>query len=369
MFGLSLTIAGTLMHLYVFLRAASAPLVRRRIPRWILVGFALLLWAVFLLPRAIGYGGAGAWSVALEFCGMNWIAALFLTTIALLAVDLATGFGFLFRRFAPSLRDWALIAGATLSVIALIQGMRPPVVRDYEVRLAGLPDEMDGLVLVAMGDLHLSTLIGPRWLNARVAQVQALRPDLVVLLGDIVEARAPAKDELIAGLRRLSAPLGVWAILGNHEFYGRSGEDPALLLGMAGMTVLRNRWAEVRPGLILAGVDDLTTRRRTGSEGDPVVQALAGRPPGATLLLSHTPWEAEKAASAGVGLMLSAHTHGGQIWPFGYLVGLRYPLLAGRYDVEGMTVLVTSGAGTWGPRMRLWRPGEILRVTLRPKKS
>ncbi len=83
--------------------------------------------------------------------------------------------------------------------------------------------------------------------------------------------------------------------------------------------------------------------------------------------LSHTPWETEKAANAGVDLMLSGHTHGGQIWPFDYLVRRRYPLLEGRYEIDGMTVIVCRGTGTWGPRMRLWRPSEIQQVTLRRK--
>ncbi|MCJ7596519.1 MAG: metallophosphoesterase, partial [Desulfobacterales bacterium] len=114
-------------------------------------------------------------------------------------------------------------------------------------------------------------------------------------------------------------------------------------------------------------VDDLTARRRNGQGGEPISQALVGRPPGATILLSHTPWQAERIAKAGVGLMLSGHTHGGQIWPFDYLVRSRYPLLEGRYEVNGMTVIVCRGTGTWGPRMRLWRPSEILSVTFRGK--
>ena len=100
-----------------------------------------------------------------------------------------------------------------------------------------------------------------------------------------------------------------------------------------------------------------------------MTKALAGRPPGATVLLSHTPWQAEEAAKAGVDLMLSGHTHGGQIWPFGYVVKRYYPLIGGRYEVAGVTVIVCRGTGTWGPRMRLWRRGEILRVTLHAKKS
>ena len=169
---------------------------------------------------------------------------------------------------------------------------------------------------------------------------------------------------MLSTLGRISAPLGVWAVNGNHESYGRRANNPNVL-EKSGVELLSNRWVEVRPGLVLAGVDDLTRRRRSGQGGDPISEALKGRPPGATILLSHTPWQAETVADAGAGLMLSGHTHAGQIWPFSYLVRLRYPLLEGRYEVGGMPVIVCRGTGTWGPRMRLWRPSEILRITLR----
>jgi hypothetical protein len=112
-------------------------------------------------------------------------------------------------------------------------------------------------------------------------------------------------------------------------------------------------------------VDDLTSRRRRPAAEDPVGAALAGRPPGATVLLSHSPLELERAAAAGAELVLCGHTHAGQIWPFGYLVRLSYPRFAGRYEVGGATVIVGRGTGTWGPRMRLWQRGEILKVVLR----
>jgi hypothetical protein len=82
-------------------------------------------------------------------------------------------------------------------------------------------------------------------------------------------------------------------------------------------------------------------------------------------MLAHRPWFAVQAARAGAGLTLSGHTHGGQIWPFTYIVMLLTPYIGGRYDVEGMPLIVSRGTGTWGPRMRLWRPAEIVRVTLR----
>jgi predicted MPP superfamily phosphohydrolase len=354
------------MHVYVFWRAATVPFLKRHVSGKLLLGTGICLWAVFFLGRFIGHGGTGTLAMTLEFLGMNWMAVVFLLTVSLLTVDIITGFGFVLPKWAPFLRGFALAAGAVLSVIALVQGLRPPVVQNYEVNLSGLPPEMDGKVIVALSDLHVGTLISKQWLEARVAQVEAQQPDLVVLLGDIFEGHDQPKEELLAVLRRLSAPLGVWAVLGNHEFHGRNNTS-ASLRNYDGIRVLNNSWAEVRPSFVLAGVDDLTANHRSGQGGDPISKALAGRPAGTTVLLSHTPWQADKIASNGVGLMLSGHTHGGQIWPFGYLVQRIYPLLGGRYEVDGMTVIVCRGTGTWGPRMRLWRPGEILRVTLHAK--
>ena len=136
------------------------------------------------------------------------------------------------------------------------------------------------------------------------------------------------------------------------------------LLESAGFTVLRDRSQEVAPGLVFAGVDDLTARRQFGDRDHPLARAMRDRPAGAVVLLSHSPLDAKGAAAAGAGLMLSGHTHNGQIWPFNYLVRLSYPLMGGRYEIDGMPVIVCRGTGTWGPRMRLWRPGEILKITL-----
>ena len=364
MFMLTLFGGASLLLAYVLWRLATLPAVARRVSRVTRLVAALLLWAGLYVSLSVGHGASGKAGHILEMLGMTALAALFLTATTLLAADLATGFGLLFRRHAPTVRAWALLAGAGLSLLALVQGVRPPVISRYEIALPGLPRALDGTVVVALSDLHLGTTLGEPWLAARLEQVRALHPDLVVFLGDVFEGHGRPAEGVLDDLRGLSAPLGVWAVTGNHEHHHRAGAGPGFLED-AGFSVLHDRWAEVRPGLVLAGVDDLTSRRRAGVAGDPVAGALAGRPPGATILLSHTPWQAETAAAAGAGLMLSGHTHGGQIWPFGLLERRLYPLLAGRYQVAGMPVIVTRGTGTWGPRMRLWKPGEILRIVLR----
>ncbi len=364
MFMLTLFGGASLLLAYVLWRVATLPAVARRLSRRTRVVAALLLWAGLYLSLSVGHGAAGTAGRILEMVGMTALAALFLTATTLLAADLATGFGLLFRRHAATIRGWALLAGGGLALLAMVQGVRPPLISRYEISLDGLPTDLDGTVLVALSDLHLGSTLGERWLGSRLEQVRSLHPDMIVFLGDVFEGHGRPADAVLRDLRALAAPLGVWAVTGNHESHHRRAAGPGFL-EEAGLDVLHDRWAVVRPGLVLAGVDDLTSRRRGASHGDPVTAALAGRPPGATILLSHTPWDAHEAAAAGVGLMLSGHTHGGQIWPFGLLVRRVYPLLAGRYEVDGMPVLVSRGTGTWGPRMRLWAPGEILCITLR----
>ena len=365
MFGTILTITYTVLLAYVFWRAASAPLLARRLSRIVIAGLGVILWAVFYLGRTIGHDGAGPVAATLEFAGMALLGTVFLTSVVLLAVDLGTVFGLIFSRWAPMLRGWALAAGLGLSVFALIQGHRAPAVVSYSVNIPSLPAEHDGCVLVALSDAHLGTQLREQWFTERLGEIQALRPDIVVFLGDIFEGHGNTPQDIPA-LRQLSAPLGKWFVDGNHDSY-RNGETRGALLQQAGFRHLANQWAEVAPGLVLAGVKDLTSSARRGIEDDSLALALAQRPAGTTVLLSHTPWQAERAANAGVELMLSGHTHGGQIWPFGYLVQTEYPLLAGRYDIKGMTAIVSRGVGTWGPRMRLWHRGEIVKVILRKR--
>jgi predicted MPP superfamily phosphohydrolase len=355
------------LHVYVFWRASSIPAITRHVSRKVLITTAAVLWTSIMLSRFFDNLGAEAIARLVELLGMTWLGILFLIFICLFAVDLVSGFGLLFRRALPSLRGGAFLTGMVLSAIALVQGLRPPVVHDYEVRIIGLPAESDGLVLAVISDLHIGALLDGQWLAARIAQVNALRPDLVIMLGDIFEGDSDheRQSSMVSLFRSISAPLGVWAVTGNHESH--SGIDSTVrFFEESGIRMLRNSWSEVRPGLALGGVDDGGHHESSVGGNDPVRQTLAGKPSNtATVFLSHRPQRTEEAVNAGVSLMLCGHTHGGQIWPFSYVSGLVNPLVAGRYEVNGMPVIVCRGTGTWGPRMRLWSPNEIVRVTLR----
>jgi predicted MPP superfamily phosphohydrolase len=155
------------------------------------------------------------------------------------------------------------------------------------------------------------------------------------------------------------APLGVWGVDGNHEQH-EIGNSP---LNDAGVRVLRNATAMLAPGLMLAGRSQPDGHAQGNDE--PAWKVPTPSPAGAVVLLSHIPDHVHEAAGSGVGLMLSGHTHGGQIWPFGYLVRKVYPALEGQSEVEGMSLIINRGTGTWGPRMRLGHRSEISRIHLR----
>lgn len=361
-----------LVNVLVYLHTRRVPWIAH-LPRWVpIVVFAFLAMS-YLLARLVEALGGRRIGWLLEFIGGQWIGIVFLLFVCCLAADIVSGFGLWWRGYLPTISAVALIVGLALSVIATVQGFRAPVVSDYEVKMPNLPAAQDGTTVVFISDTHLGSMLGESWLRARVEQANALHPDLIILGGDIIEGDEPSEAGLLTDLQELHAPLGVWAVTGNHELHFGAVEHNGTLLEKVGARVLRDQWQELRPGLVIAGVDDLTSRRRHVPDADTSVfidKALAGHPPGsAVILVSHTPWNADTAARDGAGLMLSGHTHGGQIWPFHYFVRWTYPLFSGRYDVGGMTVIVGRGAGLWGPRMRLWQPGEIVRVTLRSQSA
>jgi predicted MPP superfamily phosphohydrolase len=362
MFGIGLTFASTVLLALVVWRMSSIPWLSGRVPKRGFLYGGIVVWILLAGGRSLGHGVGSSWASAAELVGITLSGVLFLVFVGLFPVELVTGFGRFCPRLAPRLRGWAMLGGCVLGLVATIQGVRPPVVTRYEVRLKDLPQALDGTTLVALSDLHLGAALGPRWLEARVAQVQALKPDAIVLLGDIVEGHGENFNDYWPAFRKLAAPLGVWAVDGNHEKYGKASGTRSSLDGTA-IRTLQDELVQPAPGLVLAG-------RSVPRNHDEVAAILPWNPPtdrpsGGLLLLSHIPEDSLGAAKAGVGLMLSGHTHGGQVWPFNHLVAMEQPMIAGRYEVKGMTLLVCRGTGTWGPRMRLWRPSEILHIKLK----
>jgi predicted MPP superfamily phosphohydrolase len=197
---------------------------------------------------------------------------------------------------------------------------------------------------------------------SRVSQVNDMKPDMIFLLGDICEGHGENIEAFMPALQKFSAPLGIWSVNGNHENHGKK-RDLNSSFTRAKIVTLQDECIEVTPGLLLAGRN--TIHNRNEAQANQPWNPPQDHPAGSLILLSHVPENYQDATVAGVDLMLSGHTHSGQLWPFNHLVAIAHPKLQGRYEVDGMTLLVTRGAGTWGPRMRLWQPSEILHVTLR----
>lgn len=354
-----------LEHLYVGWRLLSLPLFSEGAARRVLQLVLVLGFLAYPVGRVLFQLGARGLGRGLEYAGAVWMGTLFLVLAALVAVEVVSLAGLLWRDHLAVLRGTAAAFAFAFAMVAWWGGMRPPRVVEHEVELPGLTAAADGFRMVQLSDVHLGTLIGGGRLQRLVDRTAELAPDAVAITGDLVDGDAGVVEELLPQLATLRAPAGVFAVLGNHEYYAGRARSRRLLAN-AGYTVLDNAAVEAAPRLWIAGVPDARGAAQTGRPEADLEAALAAIPEGdAVVLLQHSPEAEDAAAAAGVGLMLNGHTHGGQIWPFSLLVRTAYRHVAGRFQIGPMTQIVSRGAGFWGPPMRLGAPAEIIVVTLR----
>jgi uncharacterized protein len=262
---------------------------------------------------------------------------------------------------------------ALLGCAALWNGLRPVKVKPLTIALKKLPKSLDGLRIAQITDLHIGAMIDGTWLRRVVDQVNALKPDIIAITGDLVDGSVEDLGHHIAPMANLKAPLGVYFITGNHEYYSGVEAWCAYIAGL-GVRVLRNERVSIAAGgesFDLAGVDDWRSRSFPG-QGPDLRKALAGRDKNkALVLLAHQPVAVHEAAALGVDLQLSGHTHGGQLWPFTYLVYLQQPYVDGlhRHRDTNTQIYVSPGTGFWGPPMRLGTAAEITHITLISKDT
>ncbi|WP_233495786.1 metallophosphoesterase [Geodermatophilus sp. TF02-6] len=244
-----------------------------------------------------------------------------------------------------------------------------PVVRRVPIVLPGLDPALDGLRIVTFSDGHLSATYGGRRFERLVDMVNAQRPDVVAIVGDLVDGDVADLREEVAPLADLVSRQGVYFVTGNHEYFVDTAAWLAHLPTL-GVRVLRNERVPISRGgasFDLAGIDDRTAAGSgVPGHGADLDAALDGRDDAVpVVLLAHQPVMVEQAHAAGVGLQLSGHTHGGQLWPFDYAVRLDQPAVQGLSRVGRTQLYVTTGAGFWGPPMRIGARPEIAVVELR----
>ncbi|MEU4570979.1 metallophosphoesterase [Nonomuraea sp. NPDC023979] len=243
-----------------------------------------------------------------------------------------------------------------------------PVIEPVRVTLPGLDQRLRGLRFAVVSDIHLGPLTGIGHTERIVRMINGLEPDVVAIVGDLVDGSVSALGRLAKPFKNLESRYGAYFVTGNHEYFTEQGPGEWIEeLADLGVRSLRNERVEIRHQgavLDLAGVNDVNGV--TMNDGPDFARALGGRDPNrAAVLLAHQPVQAEKAAEHGVDLQLSGHTHGGQMVPFNLIVPLQQPVVSGLGTVKGMPVYVTRGAGYWGPPVRVGAPPEITMLELR----
>ncbi|MDH5297734.1 MAG: metallophosphoesterase, partial [Desulfobulbaceae bacterium] len=228
-----------------------------------------------------------------------------------------------------------------------------------------LPPGTDTLRVVQLSDVHLGLLVGEQRLAAILEQVRRAEPDLLVATGDLVDGQVDDLAGLAGQLREIRPRFGKYAIVGNHEFY--AGLEYALgFLREGGFTVLRNEARIVAPGLVVAGVDDRRAATWVSAEGSGEEELLSGLPSRRfVLFLKHRP-QVEPTSIGRFDLQLSGHVHQGQIFPFGLMTRLFFPVEVGVLQPLAHGFLyVNRGAGTWGPPIRFLAPPAVTLIELR----
>lgn len=254
---------------------------------------------------------------------------------------------------------WSVLSLAVLVVAAGRWNAITPVVREYDIVLRGSSKERPLRVAVAT-DLHVGLLVRNHWLSRMIETINSTRPDMVLLVGDIVDSDVTHAQEerLSEELGTLSAPLGVFAVLGNHEFY--SGvEEAAASFRDGGVTVLRDEAVQVEGILTLVGRDDRASARR-GSSRFPLsaIPGVEGSLP--VIVMDHTPSDLQEAEDAGVSLQVSGHTHRGQLWPFNFMTSRIFEQDWGFLKKGETLYYISCGVGVWGPPIRTSSRPEVV---------
>ena len=255
-----------------------------------------------------------------------------------------------------------------LTLVGVINARRLARVVHVDVPIAGLPAALRGFVIVQISDIHVGSTIKRGYLNAIVGAVNALKPDMVAVTGDLVDGSVARLAPHVAPLAELSARHGVYCVTGNHEYY--SGADAWVVeLRRLGLHVLMNQNAVLEHDgarVLVGGVTDFSAHHFDPAQRSDPHAALAGAPAnvGVRLLLAHQPRSAPAAAEAGFDLQLSGHTHGGQFLPWNFFVRFQQPFTAGLNRLKKLWVYTSRGTGYWGPPVRFGAPSEITRLRL-----
>lgn len=377
-----LLVAGTFLALVTFWlhrRLVRAPGLRGRSAIAANTALGVLL-VVALIGAQSGTSLDPRWARPFGFLGWTWLGVVLYLVLGTLLIGIVCLAARAVRRFRrgdahppdPSRRRALQIAKGTLTVAAVaavgygtVEAARPRVVHT-RILLRRLPAGFDGMRVALVTDLHVGPSRGREFTRRAVDLVNAQQPDLIVLGGDLTDGTIAFVGQDLAPLADLRAPLGVYGVSGNHEYYADDALSWLDFWETLGVRTLRNERVALERGgdvIDLAGIHDYSAP--APNEAD-LTAALQGRDPERFVLLAaHQPRQVFEARDHGVDLQLSGHTHGGQMWPLGYVVPLQQPTVTG-LDRFGDTLVYTSrGTGAWGPPVRIATPPEVAILELK----
>ncbi|MDZ7332812.1 MAG: metallophosphoesterase [candidate division KSB1 bacterium] len=371
-FSIVLAIYGAANY-YIFIRGWQAlPLGSRlRIPYLVLFIF---LAVSYVIGRFLEKIYLSLLSDILVWIGSFWIAMFFYFFLIVVLIDLARlinhwlPFFHLITDNSVKLKQTALIISTAIVVLIVLAGfINACAFRVKELALT-IPKRtnMTSLHIVAVSDIHLGTIVGRKRFCKIVNKINSLNPDLILLVGDVVdEDLAPViRENLGEALLHLRSKLGVYAITGNHEYFG--GVEAAVqYLKAHGVTVLRDSVVNVNSSLYLVGREDRSSNRIIGRQRKELAELIAQTNKQLpVILLDHQPFKLNEAAENGFDLQLSGHTHHGQLWPLNYITKKVYEKSWGYLKKGNTHIYVSCGVGTWGPPARLGNRPEILDIKL-----
>jgi hypothetical protein len=359
------------MHYYAFRKVNAA------FPLTTLGTVALAAWMMVMilapvLVRFIEKKGFESVAVPLAVVGYTWMGFLFLFCVTMMMIDLARFLLWLgrlcFQREAfvfVTARQAFLFAGILSLGISIYGYLEAQAVRLEKVVIptSKLPPSIKSFRIVQISDVHLGLIIREHRLNKIIHEIELVQPDLLVSTGDLVDGQMDGMTSLSALLGKVHTPFGKIAVTGNHEFYAgiRNSLD---FTRQAGFCVLQGELRDVAGILTVAGVDDPAGARFGSgiiSEEGLLKKAPQGR---FVLLLKHRPVVARQSVGF-FDLQLSGHIHKGQIYPFGLVTHLFYPVQAGLSRIlDSCFLYVSRGTGTWGPPIRFLAPPEVTVIDL-----
>ena len=272
------------------------------------------------------------------------------------------------RNFLLRSTNYGILGAAVvMSGYGLYESRRRPILKNVDLSIPKLPKAFNGFRIVQFSDLHVGPTIKKTFVEAVVADIQSLQPDLIVFTGDLVDGSVAWLQDDVAPLRALAAPHGVWFVTGNHEYY--SGVKPWMQeVTRIGMNVLHNEHQIIEhrgSRIVLAGVTDWSGGGFSKDHASSPAQAIHNAPEDAIkILLAHQPKTIFEAARVGFDVQLSGHTHGGQFFPWNYLAMLNQPYITGLHQHGNTQIYINRGTGYWGPPLRVGIPSEITLITL-----